>query len=168
MSRWNATFWSKVGETGVGEMGVGKQGPIQQYFMQPFLPSMKLLKRYTHALTKCHTEVTSWISRAYGCRLCMELTWSELNYYAWFVLSVSSLPLSVMVRSCHACVVFVPRASFTPTLRSGSSPSPTWQRAGHIACTSLHEIFKCAHFKFTVYGRKQTDIQCSRAREPTL
>ena len=28
----------------------------------------------------------------------------ELNYCAWFVLSVSSLPLSVMVRSCHACV----------------------------------------------------------------
>ena len=30
MSRRNATFWSKVGETGVGEMGVGEQGPIRQ------------------------------------------------------------------------------------------------------------------------------------------
>ena len=37
---------------------------------------------------------------------------------------------SVMVRSCHACVVFVPRASFTSTLHSGSSPSPTRQWAG--------------------------------------
>ena len=26
MSRRNATFWSKIGETGVGETGVGKQG----------------------------------------------------------------------------------------------------------------------------------------------
>ena len=26
MSRWNATFWSKVGEMGVGETGVGEQG----------------------------------------------------------------------------------------------------------------------------------------------
>ena len=26
MSRRNATFWSKVGETGVGETGVGEQG----------------------------------------------------------------------------------------------------------------------------------------------
>jgi len=30
MSRWNATFSSKVGEAGVGEMGVGKQGPIRK------------------------------------------------------------------------------------------------------------------------------------------
>ena len=59
MSRRNTTFWSKVGETEVGEMGVAEQGPIQQYFMQPFLRSMKLLKGYTHALTKHHTEVTS-------------------------------------------------------------------------------------------------------------
>ena len=54
-------------------------------------------------------------------------------------------------------VVFVPPASFTPTLRSGSCPLPTRQRAGHIACTKLpclREIFKCAHLKFTVYDRK--------------
>ena len=82
------------------------------------------------------------------------------EYYAWFVLSVSLL-LSVMVRSCHACVNFVPRVSFTSTLRSGSSPSPTRQRAGpawnHPWTFSLHEIFTCVHLKFTVYGRKQTD-----------
>ena len=29
MSRRNATFRSKVGETRVGEMGVGEQGPIR-------------------------------------------------------------------------------------------------------------------------------------------
>ena len=32
MSRRNATFWPKVGETGVGEMGVGEQGPILCYY----------------------------------------------------------------------------------------------------------------------------------------
>ena len=31
MSRQNATFWSKVGETGVGKMEVGEQGPICEY-----------------------------------------------------------------------------------------------------------------------------------------
>ena len=46
-----------------------------------------------------------------------------------------------------------------PTLCSGSSPSPTRQRAGPARKTiSLHEILKSAHLKFTVYGRKQTDL----------
>ena len=51
----------------------------------------------------------------------------------------SSLPLSVMVRSCHACVYLSRLRSlgFTPMLRSGSSPSLMRQRAGHIACTKL-------------------------------
>ena len=51
-----------------------------------------------------------------------------------------------------------------PMLHSGSNPSPTRQRARHIACTKgLHEIFKYTHLKFTVYGRKHTHNfrQCS-------
>ena len=86
-------------------------------------------------ICKLHTEVMSGISRVYECRLCMDLP----EYYAWFVLSVSSLLLSVMVRSCHACinVVFVPRASFLSMLCSGSSSSQMRQRAGPIACTRL-------------------------------
>ena len=100
---------------------------------------------YIHAFTKLRAGVMRWISHAYECRLCMDFTWSELNYSTWFVLSVS-LPLSVMIHSCHATVHFVPRVSFTPTLRSGSSPSQTRQRAGYIACTKgPHEIFKYAH-----------------------
>ena len=67
-------------------------------FVQPFLQSRKLLRLYTHALTKLHTEVMSWIWCLWV-SLCMALTWSELNYCAWFVPSVSSLRLSVMVRS---------------------------------------------------------------------
>ena len=108
-----------------------------------------------------------WVSIMHG------LTWSELNYCAWFVLSVSSLPLSVMVSSCHACIVFVPRASRRRcTLavalhrRNSGLGTKTTRRSWTF---SLHEIFKCAHLKFTVYGRKQTDIhthnfcKCSHA-----
>ena len=94
-----------------------------------------------------------WISRAY---MSVDYAWTYLKrtQLQCVICTVSSLPLSVMVRSCHACVVFVPRASFTLTLRSGSSPSPMRQWAGHIACTKVfHEIFKYAHLKFTVCGR---------------
>ena len=77
----------------------------KQNFVQPYLASMKVLRLHTRFI-KLHTEVMSWISRVYECRLCMDLP----EYYAWFVLSVSSLPSSVMVCSCLACVNFVPQA----------------------------------------------------------
>ena len=46
MSRRNATFWSKVGETGVGEMGVGEmgvgeQGPIHLQFSTAVSPQLE-------------------------------------------------------------------------------------------------------------------------------
>ena len=71
---------------------------------------------------------------------------------------MSSLPLSVMVHSCYACAT----RSFTTTLLSGSSPSPTIDPSPRF---SLHEIFKHAHLKFMVYGRKHTHAhsQCSHA-----
>ena len=73
-----------------------------------------------------------------------EVTHLRLNQppvFSSVVLSVSSLPLSVMVRSCHACVKLsrLRSSGFTLTLHSGSSPSPTRQWAGHIACTKLPE-----------------------------
>ena len=99
----------------------------KQYFVQEFLRSMKLLRLHTRF--KRHTEVMSWISRAYGCLLCMDLpeTNSTTTASAWFVLSASSLPLSVMVRSCHSCVNLsrLRSSGFMLTLRSGSSLSPT-------------------------------------------
>ena len=79
----------------------------RQDFVQPFLifSGQGSFYGYTHAWTKLHKQVISWISGAYEC------------YYAWPLLeansttvhnltvpSVSSLPLSVMVRSWHACV----------------------------------------------------------------
>ena len=92
------------------------------------------------------------------------------------VLSVSSLPLSVMVYSCHACVNLsgIHSSGFMPTLRSGSSPSPTRQWAGILHARNflrtfgLHEIFKCVHLKFTVYGSKQTYIHTTSAYAVTL
>ena len=87
------------------------------------------------------------------------------------LLSVSSLPLSVMMCSCHACVNLsrLRSSGFTPTLHSGSSPSPTRQRAGHIACRrtfGLYEIFKCAHLnlQYMVASRHTHNFcKCSHA-----
>ena len=101
------------------------------------------------------------------------LTWSELNYQyvVWFILSVSSLPLSVMVRSCHACVpwvVFIPRLPLRRRYALAVALHRCDSRLRHIEIVhettrgstfSLHEIFKCAHLNITVYVRKQTYTQ---------
>ena len=78
----------------------------KQYFVQSFngLRSMKLLRLSLNFTLELWSEfLTLMINYAW-------FTWSELNYSASFVLSsVSTLLLSVMVRSCHACVIFAPR-----------------------------------------------------------
>ena len=100
------------------------------------------------------------------------LSWSEPNYCAWFVLSVSSLPLSVMLSSCHTCIVFVPRA-----LRQHYALAVALHRCNSRLGTkttrrswtfSLHEILKCAHLKFTIYSRKQTYIHITSANAVML
>ena len=119
----------------------------------------------------------SWIFRTDGCRLCMDLPEANSTTVPWFVLSVSSLPLSVMVRSCHACVNLsrLRSSGFTPMLYSGSSPSPMRQQAGHIACTELPEDVRSSWNiqmrSFKIFGIwPQTDIhthnfhRCSHAR----
>ena len=72
----------------------------------------------------------------------VDYAWAYLNTMRDLeLLSVSSLSALV----CHGphsavgmrVVVFVPWASFTLTLRSGSSPSPTRQGAGSNTCTKL-------------------------------
>ena len=66
-----------------------------------------------------------------------------------------------MDRSCHACVNLSRlRSGFLSRRRCGLAVG--WvalhrQQAGTRE-TSLREIFKCAHLKFTVYGRKQASI----------
>ena len=85
---------------------------------------------------------------------------SQLIYVNFVFVYCTDL-LAVVLKSLIACMMFCVILMYHcfPTLRSGSSPSPTRQRAGHIACTKLpclHEIFKYAHLKFTVYGRKDT------------
>ena len=123
---------------------------VKQYFVQPFLRLMKLTYwGYTHAFTNLHNEVIRWISHAYQCRLCMDLP--EANSITW-CMSSSFLGLPSR-RRCALAVALL--------------PSLTRQRAGHTstACTKLpglHEIFKYAHLKFTIYGRKHTSFQWSR------
>ena len=125
----------------------------KQYFVQSFLRSNYEATKGTHTLS---LNFTLELLGEFLALMSVDYAWTYLKrtQLQCVICTVSSLPLSVMVRSCHARVVFVPWASFTLTLRSGSSPSPTRQWAGHIACTKgFHEIFKYAHFKFTVCGR---------------
>ena len=98
-----------------------------------------------------------WISHAYD-RLCMDLP--EAN--------------STTVHHLY-CPVWAPCSCLSwsaVAMRASSSLlgfTPTRQRAGHIAYTKgLHEIFKYAHLKFTVYGRKHTYIHTTSANAVTL
>ena len=66
---------------------------VSKNFVQPFLRSRELL-RYTHAWTKLHK--LSWAeSLALIMSLFMALTWSELNYCAWFDGTVCEQPALV-------------------------------------------------------------------------
>ena len=109
-----------------------------------------------------------WTFRAYECRLCMDLPEANSTtvrdlYCLWA--ACPCLSWSTVAMRALSWVVFVPRVSLTPTLCSGSSPSPTWQRLG---MKGLHEIFKYANLKFTVYGRKQTYTQLPPMHAVTL
>ena len=116
---------------------------VSKNFVQPFLQSRKLL-RYTHAWTKLHNEVMSWILGAYEYHYSWPLP--EANSTTVHDLtapSVSSLPLPVIVRSRF--------------IRSSSEL--------HM-CKFEHPFVQ---FKFSVYGHKQaskqtyTPAQCSHA-----
>ena len=72
----------------------------KQNFVQPFLRSRKLLYSYTHAWTKIHNEVMSWISGAYECHYAWSLPEANSTTVHDLTASpVSSLPLSLMVCS---------------------------------------------------------------------
>ena len=67
------------------------------------------VKEVTTATHKLGLNFTlkSWtksLALNYECRLCMALEFSDLNYTCNSVPCLNSLPLSVMVHSCHACV----------------------------------------------------------------
>ena len=137
----------------------------KQYFVQPFLRSMKLLRLQLILTLKLWAEFLA----LYECRLCMVLP--EVNsttvcdlYSLWEPALVASspghsqiflhsyviksgnglekrlLPLSVSVRSCQVCVNFgrLHSSGFTPMLHSGSSPSWTQQQAGHCCISHAH------------------------------
>ena len=70
----------------------------KQNFVQPFRLPRKLL-RYTHAWTKLHNKVMSWISGAYECHAWPLPEANSTTVCDLTVPSVGSLPLSVMVRS---------------------------------------------------------------------
>ena len=106
----------------------------------------------------CDLYCISWISRAYECRLCNCCPCQDL-YRLWE--ACPCMPWSTIAMRALTWVVFVPRASFTPMLRSGSS----LYRRMHKSMFSLHGIFKFSHLKFTVYGHKQTDRHTHKFRK---
>ena len=125
----------------------------KQYFVQPFLRSVKLLR--LHVTLKLWAE---FVALMHGCRLCMDLP--EANST-----TVRDLYCLWPDCLCHACVIFVPRASRRRCTLAVAFTDATAGWAYRVLARNyprtfgLHEIFKCAHLKFTVYGRKQTYTQ---------
>ena len=132
--------------------------------LQPFLRSRKLL----------------WLHNTLGLNFKLKL-WAELSGTyedAWPLPEANSTIvcnlyrlwaacpfLSVMVRSCHACLNLSHlRSGFLLgrrcALAVGPSSTARWYK------TSLREIFKCAHLKFTVYGHKQAYTHFRNAVTP--
>ena len=78
--------------------------------------------------------------------------------------------LSCMVNSCHACLF----SGFTQTLRSAvafTDATAGWAYCMHETTRGsrtfgLHEVFKCGHLKFTVYGHKQVHTTSTNAVMP--
>ena len=84
--------------------------------MQQFHLSRKLLC-YTHAWTKLHNKVMSWISGAYECHYAWPLPEANTTtVHDLTILSVSRLPLSVMVRS-RAFTLIVQKLRLSEQLR---------------------------------------------------
>ena len=101
-----------------------------------------------------------WVSIMHG------LTWSELNYYAWFRAACPCLSWSAVAVRALISAVFVLWASFTPTLCSGSSPSRVRQWTLHIY--RMHETtFRLHEMRsFKIYGIwPQTDIHTTSAMQ---
>ena len=139
---------------------------LKQYFMQPFLRSMKLL-RYTHALTlKLWAEFLALMSvdHAWTC-----LKRTQLQYVICTVWTACPcLSWSAVAMRALTWVIFVPQASHRRCALV--VPLHRWP----ITCTKLPEDvraswninFKCAYLKFTVYSHKRIHnfrMQCSHA-----
>ena len=135
----------------------------KQYFVQPFLRSMKLLRLHT----RFNTEVMSWISHAYECRSCMDLpeanSTTVRNLYCLWA-ACPCLSWSTVAMRALTWVIFIPQASCwccAPVvgLRRRGSTLGLLHARNYPRTFGLHKIFKYAHLKFTVYGRKHTYTQ---------
>ena len=70
----------------------------------------------TYAWTKLHTKIISWVSGRYECRLCMALTWSDLNHRDRNLYCSSTYRQGL---SCHAYFNFSRLRFGSPTRPSG-------------------------------------------------
>ena len=109
----------------------------KQNFVQPFRLSRKLL-HYTHAWTKLHNEVMSWISGTVYMSVIMHGPYRERNYCAWFDGTVCEQPALVY----HGLQLRFHRHGVNRNL--------------FYYCVQIWNPF--AQFKFLVYGHSQTYI----------
>ena len=122
----------------------------KQYFVQPFLRSIKLLRLHTCTLS---LNFTLELWGEFLMLMSVDYAWTlpEANsttvrdlYCLWAACPCQSW--STVAMRALSWVVFVPRASLTPTLCSGSSPSQwliqeLWRRGGCLLESKTHWKF---------------------------
>ena len=129
--------------------------------LQPFLISLLWLHTFLDYTSHRSYELNLWRLLVL-IMLGSYLKRPQLLYHGKFVLSVSSLPLSVTVWSYHVCIVNLSSLCFEFISRQRcfiacSSTSLLISSADHHLLSSIFVIlkFKCAHLKFTVSGRSK-------------
>ena len=100
----------------------------------------------THAWTKLHAQIMSWVSGIYKCCLCMVLTLStSTTVVSSLLLKVSSCTNHKYV-SCHACFNFSSLPFRLPTLHSSCKDTRTFS------------FVKCKIYGKRPQANRQTDI----------
>ena len=134
-----------------------------QQFNNPKSKTKDLLQ---HAGDESHHTLQIWLGRAWASPTLawLHCTLACVCLLACIICTICEQPVFV----CHGLqlpfVRYLLRVSFTPMLRSDSSPSPTIDPR-----FSPCDIFKHTHLKFKIYSRKQASkhthacAQCSHA-----
>ena len=112
----------------------------------------------THSWTKLHTQIMSWVSGAYDCRLCTPLRWSDFNNrpYLWPACCWSSV--AVQTKSKLPCFNFSHLHFGSLTLHSGCSLHLLSMRH-----SKLRKILKICSIWPQENRHTHTCLQCSSA-----
>ena len=113
----------------------------------------------------------SWISHAYECRLCMDLPEANSTtvrdlYCQWA--ACPCLSWSAVAMRALIWVVFVPQASFTPTLCSGSSLHRRMHESTRGRSVFMEYLNLLIWNLRYMAANRQTDIHTTSANAVTL